>query len=373
MTDQPPLRILEVIQRFFPEIGGAETHVYEVSRRLATRDDMDITVFATDRTGALPRSERIDGFDVIRRRAWPRKRDYYFSPGVLRVIAQGKWDLVHFQGIHTFVPILGMLAARRAGIPYVLTFHSGGHSSPARGRIRNLQWRCLTPLLRGARRLIGVSRFESRLFQDRTGIGAERFTVIRNGGSLAPAPNPVQPVPGRIVSSGRLERYKGHHRVIEALAVLQRSEPGAHLVILGAGAYEGELLGLARRLGVADAVSIRHLPPADRAGMALELGSASVLAAFSDYEAHPIGVMEALALGVPVVGYDIAGIADLVEDGMVTGLAPNAPTEVAATQLRRSMHQPRTAVAGMDFDLPTWEQSTDRIAEVYLSAAGPRK
>jgi glycosyltransferase involved in cell wall biosynthesis len=370
MTAEPPLRVLEVIQRFFPEIGGAETHVYEVSRRLADRGDMDVTVFATDRSNELPRSERTEGFGIIRRRAWPRKRDYYFAPGVLRVISRGNWDLVHFQGIHTFVPILGMLAARRARIPYVLTFHSGGHSSPSRGRIRNLQWRCLTPLLRGARRLIGVSRFESRLFQDRTGIPAERFTVIRNGGSLATSPDPVAPVPGRLVSSGRLERYKGHHRVIEALAVLRQSDSAAHLVILGAGPYENELLALARRLQVADAVSIRHLPPADRAGMARELASASVVAAFSDYEAHPIGVMEALALGVPVVGYDIAGIADLVEDGMVTGLTPGAPADVAATALRRAMTEPRAATGAADLELPTWEQSTDLIAGVYLAAVG---
>ena len=363
-----PLRVLQVIQRFFPEIGGAETHVYEVSRRLAQRDDLDVTVFATDRCGELATEEQMEGFTVIRRRAWPRTRDYYVSPGLFRVITRGDWDLIHFQGVHTAVPIIGMLAARRGRIPYVLTFHSGGHSSPVRSRMRDLQWRLLTPLLSGARRLIAVSRFERAAFQAVTALPADRFTVIRNGGALAPPPTPVEIDSHRIVSSGRLERYKGHHRAIEALAELRKRWPDAHLVILGTGPYEPDLRALSVRLGVESAVSIRHLPPGDRSGMSRELGSAGVMAALSDYEAHPIGVMEALALGVPVVGYDAAGIADLVEDGLVAGVRPGASPESTADALERAMDSPRGD--GMDLELPTWERCVDELAAQYRAALG---
>lgn len=366
------LRVLEVAPRYFPDLGGTETHVHEVSRRMARREDLTITVFASDRTGTLPRAERGDGFDVVRRRAWPAERDYYVSPGLVRVIRDGAWDVVHFQGIHTFIPIVGMLAARSAGIPYVVTFHTGGHSSGARTALRDRQWKLLAPLLRGASALIGVSRFERGLFEQATGIDPERFTVIRNGGSLPPVPAGVRPVPGRIVSSGRLERYKGHHRVIEALPLVREQVPGAHVVVLGAGPTHDELLGLAARLGVADAVTIRHVPPGDRAAMAVELSSAAVLAAFSDYEAHPVAVMEALTLGVPVVGYDIAGIADLVEDGVVVGLTPGAPPGVAARALANSMDADREPGSAVALDLPTWEDSAERLAEVYVRAAAAR-
>ena len=44
------------------------------------------------------------------------------------------------------------------------------------------------------------------------------------------------------------------------------------------------------------------------------------MAALSEYEAHPVAVMEALALGVPAVGLDTAGIGDLVQDGLVRGV-----------------------------------------------------
>ncbi|WP_055408339.1 glycosyltransferase [Frankia sp. ACN1ag] len=356
-----PLRVLQVTARYLPDLGGTETHVHEVGRRLGRRDDLDLTVLTTDRTGRRPRVQRAEGFDVLRRQAWPRGSDYHLAPGLVNVIRRGGWDLVHLQGVHTAVPILGMLAARRAGIPYVVTFHTGGHSSGARTSMRSAQWKALSPLLRDARRLIGVSRFERDLFQGATGISPDRFTVIRNGGGLPTAPAEVRPIAGRIVSSGRLERYKGHHRVIEALAAARRRQPEAHLVILGAGPFEADLRALADRLGVGRSVTIRAVPPGDRDAMARELASATVVAALSDYEAHPVGVMEALALGVPVVGYDVAGTGDLVADGLVTGLAPETPAERVADALLAAARTRRTAAV----DLPTWESCADELATVY--------
>jgi glycosyltransferase involved in cell wall biosynthesis len=360
-----PLRVLEVSQRYFPDLGGTESHIHEVTTRINRLDDIDITVLATDRSRQLPRSERTaEGFDVIRRNAYPRNRDYYLAPGIARVITQGDWDLVHFQGVHTFVPPLGMLAARRAKVPYMLTFHTGGHSSPSRSAIRDSQWKVLTPLLRGAVRLIAVSRFERRRFEDATGIDASHFTVISNGGSLPELPEPVTPVPGRIVSSGRLEKYKGHHRVIEALAELRRRDPEAHLVILGGGPYEGELRALASRLGVAEHVQMYQVDPRDRGAMATELASAQVLAALSDYEAHPVAIMEALTLGTPVVGFDVAGTGDLVEDGLVTGLPTTAAAADVADALEKAMLAgPR--VLGDDVDFPTWDTCAAQLADVY--------
>ena len=369
MTSSRPLRVLEVSQRYFPDLGGTESHIHEVTTRMARLDDLEVTVLATDRTGRLPQRERTaEGFEVLRRRSYPPTRDYYLAPGIARVITQGGWDLVHFQGVHTFVPPLGMLAARRARLPYVLTFHTGGHSSAARSSIRDAQWRVLTPLLRGASRLIAVSRYERRRFEQATGIDPAKFTVIRNGGTLPQLPEPVTPVPGRIVSSGRLERYKGHHRAIEALAVLRRSRPDAHLVILGGGDYESELRALAARLGVAEQVSIYQIDPRDRGGMARELASAQVVAALSEYEAHPVAIMEALALGTPVVGFDVAGTGDLVEEGLVTGLPMTASDAEVARALGDAIDGGRRPL-GDDVDFPTWDSCAAQLADVYREVA----
>lgn len=371
MSARRPVRVLQVVQRFLPELGGTETHVAEVTRRLVGRTDVEVTVLATDRSGTLPATDTVDGVPVLRRRSWPEHSDLYFSPGIARVIADGRWDVVHFQGVHTLVPLVGMLAARRAAVPYVLTFHSGGHSSAGRSAVRGLQWRVLTPLLAGASRLVAVSRFEQRRFAAITGIDPERFTIIQNGGALPPVPDGVVPVAGRIVSSGRLERYKGHHRAIEALPLLRRTVPQAHLVILGSGGYEQALRELAEQLGVADHVRIEHLPPADRSAMALELARAQVMAALSEYEAHPVGVMEAVALGLPVLGAHVAGTGDFVEDGQVTGIALSSTAAEVATALAALMsaHPAGRTRPAPTWTLPTWEECADALARVYRETA----
>lgn len=364
----PRPRVLMVVQRFFPEMGGIETHVAEVAARLAAAGEFDVTVLATDRSGRLPRVETRDGYQVRRRRSWPADADLYLSPGVGPEIVRGRWDLVHVQGVHTLVPPVAMAAARASRTPYVLTFHSGGHSSAARRSVRGLQWRLLAPLLRRADHLIGVSRFERSHFAAATGIDPSRFTVVPNGGALPHLAQDVSPVRGRIVSSGRLEHYKGHHRVIEALPLVRARIPEAELVILGSGAFEGELRDLAMRLGVADAVAIRHLPPTERGAMARELGAAGVMAALSSYEAHPVGIMEAVTLGLPVVALDVAGTGDLVADGLVTGLPEQASAQTVAdalvlaleeTSARPGPHRPRA------LELPTWETTAEGVAAVY--------
>ncbi|NHC44708.1 glycosyltransferase family 4 protein [Motilibacter aurantiacus] len=366
-----PLRVLQLAARYLPDLGGIETHVHEVGKRLAARPGVDLTVAASDRTGSRPRLEQVEGFDVVRRRAWPAERDYYVAPGLAQVVRTGGWDVVHVQGVHTAVPPLGMLAALSARVPFVVTFHTGGNSSAARNAVRDAQWRAIAPLLRRADRLVAVSRFERRLFAKATGLDEERIAVVRNGGSLPEVPAGVRPVAGRVVSSGRLERYKGHHRVIAALPALRRLVPEAHVHVLGAGPYEPELRALAEQLGVAEAVEIRSVPPGDRGAMARSLAEASVFATFSDYEAHPVAVMEALTLGVPVVGTDIAGVADLVEDGLVDGIAPGATPEQAAGLLAAAMGKPRTS---RQVDLPTWDTAADALERIYREvAAAPRR
>src|SRR2546430_2617249 len=128
------LNILMVAARYFPYMGGTETHIYEVGRRLA-RKGYNITILTTmpHSQPVLPQREEVsEEMRIIRVQAWPPRSDYYIAPEVARIIKRGTWDIVHCQGCHTFVAPLAMAAAKRAKIPYIVTFHTGGHSSGLR-------------------------------------------------------------------------------------------------------------------------------------------------------------------------------------------------------------------------------------------------
>lgn len=361
-------RILQTTHRFLPETGGTETHVAEVSSRLAALGDLDVTVLATDRSGRLPRHEQVDGYDVLRRRAWPRERDYYFSPGLAGVVARGGWDLVHVQGVHTLAAPAVMAAAIASRTPFVLTFHSGGSVSTTREATRTAHWRALAPLVRRADQLIAVSPFEVSQFAGPLGVDPAAIRVIRNGGALPqPAAEQVLPVRGRIVASGRLEKYKGHQHLIDALPMVRQRLPEAELVILGSGEYESELRAKVDRMGLDDAVSIRQVPPSDRRAMADELAGAGVMASMSSYEAHPVGVMEGLTAGLPVVGLDVAGTGDLVAEGLVTGVPVGASSrhlaDVLVDQLQETERRGGPHRTGQQ--LPTWDDTVAELSEVY--------
>ena len=363
-----PMRVLMVSASYLPEMGGLETHVREVSSRLAKTGDFEITVLAADRTRSRPRVEVIDGLTVLRVPAWPSNRDYFLAPSIASVVGyRGTWDLVHCQGVHTPVPVLAMLAAARARTPYMVTFHTGGHTLPHRNALRSLQWRVIGPLLRKAESLVAVSRFEADSLSAQAHLSGNPVTVIPNGGTMPPPAPGTHAIPGRIVSPGRLERYKGHHRVIEALPHVIRGNPAAHLVILGGGSYEAELRNFAQRHGVADRVTIRRLPPADREAMATAMAQASVVAAMSDYESQGIAVLEALSLGRPVVGSDVAAIGDLVAEGLVQGVPPAASPAAIAQQLLKAMSAPAPMALPQ---LPTWDTSAEELRQLYLSTAG---
>jgi glycosyltransferase involved in cell wall biosynthesis len=260
-----------------------------------------------------------------------------------------------------------MVAALVRRTPYLLTFHTGGNSSAFREKARRTQFRLLSPLLRRARTLIGVSHYEAQRFEEILGLPAGAIKVIRNGGALPPTG--VTPEPGLVVSVGRLERYKGHHKAIEALPYLLKSHPEARVEILGAGPYEPDLRALADELGVGDQVSIRFIPPVDRAQMAECMARAGVMTLLSDYEAHPVAVMEALTAGRPAVVSRTSGLTELADLGWAVGVDQHATPEETARAIERQLSNP---VLPDPTRLPTWETCVAGVVDTYDSITAGR-
>jgi glycosyltransferase involved in cell wall biosynthesis len=355
------MRILIVAARCYPFMGGIETHVHEVAPRLAA-EGHTVDVLTTDPIGILPREEHIKGVRIRRVRAWPKNRDWYFAPALVSEIRSRTWDVIHVQGWATFVAPLALIASIGGKTPVVLTFHSGGHSSGFRNAIRGLQRAILNPLVTRADRLIGVSEFEADFFSEAMGIPWDRFAVVPNGAST-PTPSPgVMVDPHLIVSVGRLERYKGHQRVIAAMPELLRHIPDAKLKILGAGPYEAELYTLRNKLGLRDHLTVEAIPSAERQRLADIVASAGLFVLLSDYEAHPVAVIEALSLGRPALVSDTSGLRELAQKGLCRRIPLNSsPVEVAAAIVEQ-LAAPRPVPAEA---LPSWDDCAQRLLDVY--------
>jgi glycosyltransferase involved in cell wall biosynthesis/GT2 family glycosyltransferase len=363
------LRVLMVTPRSPLSQGGVERHVMEVSRRVAT-SGATAAVLCTEPGGPALREEVREGVEIRTVRAWPANRDWCLAPRIWRQMSRQQWDVVHVQSYHTFVAPLAMLRALTLGIPYVVTFHGGGHSSEARNKVRGLQRLLLGPLLKRAERLVAVARFEIDQYGAELGLPAEKFVLIPNGTDLAfsngAGPNGQPEGPPTIASIGRLERYKGHHRVIDAFPHVLESEPEARLLIVGTGPYEPDLRAQAARLGIEASVEFTSTPPDQPTAMAELLRRVSLVVLLSDFETHPLVALEAAAAGRRLLVADATGLAEIAADGFARGIPLDESAEgVGRAVIEELALPPQTRRP----KLTSWDECAAELLDLYRSLA----
>lgn len=354
------MRVLLVAPRFEPSVGGVETHLREVARRLPDLG-IEAEILTTDDTGRLPREEIVHGITVRRVRAWPAGRDWMAAPGLPGAMRSARPDLVHLHSFQTLVAPAVLAASVASRLPYLVTFHSGGHRTGLARALPAAQLLGLSPALRRARALVAVSRFEAESVARRLGIPTRRIRVIANGADL-PDPTPGTTVdPGLLVSVGRLEPYKGHDRAVAAVAALAGGGAEVRLRILGAGPDEARLRALAAGLGIGDRVEITSIPGAHRQAYADTLAAASCVLVLSRFESQGIAAWEAASLGRPLVVADESALAELVAAGVAVGVGPTDDGHSIAAAVRRA----REGRPSDPVQLPTWDGCAAALASLY--------
>ncbi|WP_194927873.1 glycosyltransferase family 4 protein [Catenulispora pinisilvae] len=326
--------------------GGAESFAYEVARGFAERGD---TVdFLTSREPGQPRRETRDGIRWLRRGG-----RWSVYPAVLAQLIRARlcgpaYDFVIDcqNGIPFFSPLA--LSRRRTGLALVVHHvhdeQFGTHFSrpvAALGR-----WLEGPAARRVYRRHQAVAVSESTIAAMRTrlrwtgpivlvpnGVTREGFPALSLTPVLTPAltlalrpalrsASPLAPcsaaplVPPRLVAVGRLVRHKRLERIVHLADDLAETWPGIEVHIVGRGPDEHRIRAAAALLRHPAHVHIHgHLPA--EAKNALVATSALHLSA-SQGEGWGLSVLEAAALGVPTVAYDVDGLRDAIRDG-VTG------------------------------------------------------
>jgi glycosyltransferase involved in cell wall biosynthesis len=348
--------------------GGVERHVVEVGRHLLAAG-VQVQVLCGNPGGPATTEQDESGMLIRSARAWPAKRDYYITPGIWEEMAREPWDVVHIQSYHTFVAPLAMFRALSLEIPYIVTFHGGGHSSRLRHRLRGAQRRALRPLLARAARLVATARFELEQYPRELRIPKERFVLIPNGSDIALRGTAAATDRGDsavLASIGRLERYKGHHRVIAALPYVLQHRPDARLLIVGTGRYEAALRRQAATLNVEHRVEFTSVAPSDRSAMAALLSRVSLVVLLSDFETHPMVGVEAAAAGRRLLVADRAGLAELVADKLARGADPDDTPERIGAAIIEELSRPPTARRVRS---TSWADCAAALLKVYESVA----
>lgn len=163
-----------------------------------------------------------------------------------------------------------------------------------------------------------------------------RFHVARCGVDLT-AFAYRDPLPidrrARIMALGRLSPEKGFSVLISALAILRDQGTEAELRIVGDGPMRGELETQIGALGLGDLVTLTgELAPLQ---VSRELAASDLFSMASFSEGLPISIMEAMAVGVPVISTWIAGIPELARQGETALTVPPADAQALAAAIDR--------------------------------------
>jgi glycosyltransferase involved in cell wall biosynthesis len=318
------MRVLLVTGIFPPDIGGPSTYVPILAEGLLDRGHSVTVVTMSDR----PAVREAFPFPVTR---LPRRR---FAPtrwaaGVAAVIrAAARVDVILATGLYMQTTTANILQRK----PLVLRVVSdiAWDRASAYGWIDEtleefqrrrhggrvgLLTKVQTWTFHRADLILVPSRWLARWLAG-LGIAPERVRVVPNAVAVDPPARPSQGMGRplrRAIAVGRLVPVKRFDQILGAMAEL----PEVTLRLIGDGPEAGRLRGLAATLGVSDRVVFAGRRRREETLEAIAASDTLIVA--SAHEGFSWVVLEAMALGVPVIAPAVGGIPEVVDDGR-TGL-----------------------------------------------------
>lgn len=325
------LHVVTCAPDYLPHIGGAEIGLHTLLERAGATTPHTFTVVVPTDDPSRARREEIDGVHVVRFRRPHRWMNWYLPtlaclaqlprlmPGLVPDVIHLSYALPSGLG--------GALAARRAGIPYVLSVGGNDVSDPVYPPPALLQ-RAAGSVARGADRVICWTTPIQRVVAEQWDVDEKRITVNPFGVDVEPFRSEARRAsaakPNGSDTDGtwgvtflvvaRLERRKGVDVLIRAVAELARLAPDHRfeVVVVGSGRERDRLERMVSELGLLGLV--RFVGPVGESEKRRWMAAADVLVVPSRHEGQGIVIAEAAAAGTPSIATRAGGTVDMVDD-----------------------------------------------------------
>jgi glycosyltransferase involved in cell wall biosynthesis len=384
------MRILMAQDTFLPKLGGAEIHVWKLSKGLANRGHQITIVTAT------PGSAVVDGFRVHR---FPYLQSQgkravislpFYFPSLLRLVVSH--EIVHGHYSALCSAVLGTLA-RSLNRPFIMTLHGYGTlDSSVQSSIWLNKWRSISFYM--ANKVIATSDEMAEVA--RRFVPEEHIVIIPNGvdtSEFTPSGRNLPHSPFRIVAIRRLVPKNGVQYLIEAMPfVLELSKKPVECWIVGDGRLRGYLEKRSKELGIEGIVRFFGSVPNKQVKEILD--QVHVVVFPSSAESTSIAALEAMAMGKPIVASAVGAYPKLLganERGLLVKLfnrsqsnyeAPLTLPEDRLRELARAIVQlidnrelaENISMQARDYVVKTfdWKVIIDQIEKVYKEIVGKR-
>ncbi|WOJ98297.1 glycosyltransferase [Congregibacter brevis] len=290
--------------------------------------------------------------------------DFAVIDKLARIIVMERIQIIHTHGYKS--DIVGLLAARRAGIPCVCTPHGFENSSDL--KLKLFIWAGCKAMIR-ADRIVPLSQ---QLMLDSRAVGApeEKLRYIQNGVDLSEVEEErlrpkIKTEKRRIGFVGQLISRKNVHDILDVFNTLHQDHSDIELVLLGDGNERAALEAYAYTLPSRDDIHFYGFRD-DRLEL---LHSFELFVMTSTLEGIPRCLMEACAMGVAVAAYDIPGVDQLVKHNVTGLLAPLGDKSRLIELWRQALETPEhtSALARAARDFVNEQYSAARMAAEYCS------
>ena len=234
-----------------------------------------------------------------------------------------------------------MFAWQLSGIPYSFTAHGPDEFEKA-------EWLSLDVKLEHAAFAVCVSSFgRSQLMRRSHPDQWGKIVIVHCGLDSAFFDCPIRPLPSipRLVCVGRLDVVKAQLVLVAAARRLRDAGFHCEIVLAGDGPMRDHVADHIRRAGLQREITITGWVSGERVKAEIAAARALVLPSFA--ENMPVVIMEALALGRPVISTYVAGIPELVQPEKTGWLVPAGDEVALAEAIRKALEAPVEELASM--------------------------
>jgi glycosyltransferase involved in cell wall biosynthesis len=332
-----PLRTLFVITSM--PVGGAETLLVNLIRRL-DRAQFAPEVCCLKEPGPL--GEVLADEIPVHSRLLSCKYDLRVLPRLTRLMRRRKIDAVVTVGAGDKM-FWGRLAARAAGAPVVASaLHSTGWPDGV-GRLNRRLTGWTDAFIAVAREhgefLVDFEHFpRDKVRVIPNGVDLQRFQKTPDGRLLRAELNIPTSVP-LIGTVAALRPEKNQQLLLRAAQLVRHKVPQTHVLIVGDGPERPALESLARELGIAPVVHFAGT----RSDVPELLSLLDVFVLTSHNEANPVSILEAMAVGKPVVSTDVGSIRESVQEGRTGFLVEPGDCDAVAHRAAELLLNPLAA------------------------------
>lgn len=349
-----PIRVAILVKDFPPDsLGGLETQTLWMARELNQRDDCKVTVY----TKSYNRNELEErGFQIVRiphLRNRPGRGISFKALSTAALIRDSdRYDVIQCMQLNPY-GFLGYIVHQFTGVPYFVWMREGYKS----GKFNWFsQWKA-NKIFNSTTVVSQTQKTKDDVLKD---FPNAKIRVLGNGVDI-----PSRKAKGNnVIYLGRLSADKGVDNLIRAVAGTDES-----LLVIGDGPEREHLQLLAESLDVA-AQFVGYVPPEDVTKYLLK-GKLLVLPTTEHIEGMPNAILEAMAVGLPVIATDIGGTRELIVSGE-TGLIlqPRDVAELEKSISRLCTDDARRNRMGMNArqyieDNHDWQSIVKQLIHIY--------